>query len=94
LTDLSPLRGLKLTLFYCRGTSVADLSPLSGMPLASVECRDTLVADLSALETCKSLGALNVVNTKVTPTQVAALQKALPQCKIEWDDPFKTPPAT
>jgi hypothetical protein len=34
-----------------------------------------------------------VRGTKVTPAGVAALQKALPNCKIEWDDPAeaKTP---
>jgi hypothetical protein len=27
--------------------------------------------------------------TRITPAQVAALQKALPNCKIDWDDPAK-----
>ena len=35
----------------------------------------------------------DVTSTKVTPASVAALQKALPNCKIEWDDPAKAPPA-
>ena len=36
---------------------------------------------LPSLELCKS------IDTKVTASGVAALQKALPNCKIEWDDP-------
>ena len=60
------------------------------MPLTILICHDTQVTDLSPLEDCKSLKTLQVTNTKVTPAQVAALQKALPNCKIEWDDPAKT----
>ena len=37
----------------------------------------------------RRLKTLAVKKTKVTPAQVAALQKALPNCKIEWDDPAK-----
>ena len=33
LTDLSPLQGMKLTRFYCRGTRMSDLSPLKDMKL-------------------------------------------------------------
>jgi hypothetical protein len=32
---------------------------------------------------------LDVRSTKVTAAGVAALQKALPNCKIEWDNPAK-----
>jgi hypothetical protein len=32
---------------------------------------------------------LDVRYNKVTLAQVAALQKALPNCKIDWDDPAK-----
>jgi hypothetical protein len=44
---------------------------------------------VTVLETCKDLKTLDLNNTKVAPAQVAALQKALPNCKIEWDDPTK-----
>ena len=37
---------------------------------------------------CKSWNLCSP-NTKVTACRVAALQKALPNCKIEWDDPAK-----
>ena len=52
------------------------------MPITLLLCGATQVSDLSPLATCTSLNTLNVPQTKVTPTQVAALQKALPNCKI------------
>ena len=61
------------------------------MPLKHLDCFVTSVSDISSLEDCKSLTFLDVTRTKVTPAQVAALQKALPTCKIEWDDPAKVP---
>jgi serine/threonine protein kinase len=43
------------------------------------------VSDLSPLAGCKELTTLKATRTKVTAAGVAALQKALPGCKIEWD---------
>ena len=76
-------------LAFLRHTQVSDLSPLQGMPLTNLICHNTQVSDLSPLEECKNLKTLNLKNTKVTPAGVAALQKALPNCKIEWSDPAK-----
>jgi Leucine-rich repeat (LRR) protein len=55
------------------------------MPLTSLNCREAPVKDLSPLENCKNLTSVLVVNTQVTAAGVAALRKALPNCKIEWD---------
>lgn len=94
LSDLSPLQGIPLTYLYCANTPVSDLSPLQGMPLTVLQCYTTPVSDLSPLADCKRLPALRVRDTKVTASGVAALQKALPKCKIAWDDPAQaTPPA-
>ncbi|MBS0207575.1 MAG: SUMF1/EgtB/PvdO family nonheme iron enzyme [Planctomycetes bacterium] len=89
VTDLSPLRGMKLDELNCSDTPVSSLSPLQSMPLNRLICSGTQVSDLSPLEGCQSLQLLRITSTKVTTTQVAALQKALPNCKIEWDDPAK-----
>ena len=60
------------------------------MPLRSVRCTGCkMITDLSLLEDCTNLKTLAATGTKVTPAAVAALQKALPNCKIEWDDPAK-----
>ncbi len=93
LSDISPLSGMNLTKLNCRWTSVDDLSCLEGMPLVELIFYSTPISDLSPLEDCKNLTLLNVKSTKVTPASVAALQKALPNCKIQWDDPArpKTP---
>ncbi len=93
VSDLSPLKGMPLVNLLANDTQVSDLSALKEMPLKSLILHTTLIADLSSLESCKSLMTLSIRNTKATPAGVAALQKALPNCKIEWDDPAvpKTP---
>jgi len=78
---------MPLTSLFCNVTQVSELSPLKGMPLTVLACKGTMVSDLSPLEGCKSLQTLDVRQSKVTASDVAALQKALPDCKIEWDDP-------
>ncbi len=95
VTDLLPLKEMPLESLNISGSTVTDLSSIRGMPLTNVQCYDTSVSDLSPLEDSKHLKLLNVVRTHVTPAAVAALQKALPSCKIEWDDPAKaTQPTT
>jgi formylglycine-generating enzyme required for sulfatase activity/serine/threonine protein kinase len=83
VSNLSPLKGMPLTELRCGATQVSDLSPVKGMPLEFLECSETTVFDLSPLESCKSLKHLIVIQAKVTPAGVAALQKALPKCEIE-----------
>jgi hypothetical protein len=89
VSDLSPLQGMPLDYLQCFGTKVTDLSPLQGIPLKLVDSRFTKVSDLSPLEGCVGLKNLPINGTKVTPAQVAAFQKAVPNCKIEWDEPAK-----
>jgi serine/threonine protein kinase/Leucine-rich repeat (LRR) protein len=89
-TDLSLLKGMPLKVLYSGHSAVTDLSPLRGMPLTLLDCTGCQqLSDLSPLEECKNLKVLNATRTNVTPAQVAALQKALPDCKINWDDPAK-----
>jgi hypothetical protein len=88
-SDLTPLKGMPLESLWCSETRVTNLSPLKGLPLTNFHCMDTPVSDLLPLEDCKGLMHLQCAGTKVTPAAVAALQKALPNCKIEWDDPTK-----
>jgi Leucine-rich repeat (LRR) protein len=81
---------MQLTFLDCAyNRQLSDLSPLKDVPLRKLLCFTTQVSDLSPLQNCKSLKELQVSGTRVTPTSVAALQKALPNCKIEWDDPAK-----
>ena len=39
LSDLSPLKGMRLVMLTCRATHVSDLSPLRGMPLTARRLR-------------------------------------------------------
>ena len=87
VTDFTPLAGMPLTNLDLTGTQIENLSVLRGMPLTSLNCSDTPVSDLSPLEGCKELKTLRAQRTKVTADGVAALQKALPNCKIEWEAP-------
>ena len=93
VTSLLPLQGMPLSGLYFNNTGVSDLSPLKGMPLMSILADRTNIADLSPLEGCQRLTSINVRATKVTSAQVAALRKALPNCKVEWDGAEKGPVA-
>ncbi len=43
-------------------------------------------AGLAHFKNCKNLTGLNLKQTKVTAAKIAELKKALPTCKIEWDE--------
>ncbi|MBI5393715.1 MAG: hypothetical protein HZA91_00300 [Verrucomicrobia bacterium] len=64
VSDLSPLRGMALTMLACHSTDVGDLSPLRGMPLTVLSCGSTQVSDLSPLAGMP-LTVLSVDNTPV-----------------------------
>jgi hypothetical protein len=64
LSDLSPLKGMKLTHLHCWHTQVADLSPLQGMQLNSLACGATAVSDLSPIKGMP-LTDLRIGETKV-----------------------------
>lgn len=65
LTNLQPLKGMRLTRFACDNSLVADLSPLSGMPLKSFTGHVTQVADLSPLRGMP----LEVLSCEQTPVK-------------------------
>jgi serine/threonine protein kinase len=65
LSDLSPLRGLRLKSLVCRETAIADLSPLKGMPLENLVCYMTQVTDVSPLKGMP-LTFLNLTCTQVS----------------------------
>lgn len=65
LSDLTPLRGLRLISLSCNSTQVADLSPLQGMPLAYLAAGETRIADLSPLQGMRLKG-LTLQNTRIT----------------------------
>ena len=58
MTDLSPLKGMKLTILDCSHTMVSDLSPLKEMHLTVFDCGFTPVSDLSPLEGMPINGAI------------------------------------
>jgi serine/threonine protein kinase/Leucine-rich repeat (LRR) protein len=86
VADLSPLEGMPLLVLSSFHTHVSDLSALKGMPLTELTVSYTPIEDLRPLVECRNLTALDVGHTQVTAADVAALQQALPNCKIHWGD--------
>lgn len=76
------------------GTKISDadlalLTPLS--KLSHLRLSYTAVTDdgLVHLKSLKQLRLLELSKTAVTSEGVARLQQALPECRIEWDDPHR-----
>jgi hypothetical protein len=65
LSDLTPLKGMKLETLAFQDSQVSDLTPLKGMPLTTLDCSDSLVSDLSPIQDMK-LTLLWCNKTKVT----------------------------
>jgi serine/threonine protein kinase len=65
LSDLTPLRGLRLVHLNCTESQVSDLEPLRGMPLELLHCQGTGVDSLSPLEGMK-LVSLLIQETRVS----------------------------
>jgi hypothetical protein len=64
-----------------------SLGQLTGITDLNLEGSGVSDAGLSNFKSLIMLRRLNLDGTKVSAAGVAALQKALPGCKIEWDDP-------
>ncbi len=73
ISDLSALKGLKLTGLNLAGTQVSDLSPLKGMKLLGMTCSGSNVSDLSPLNGMP-LRELNCGATKVSDASLALLK--------------------
>lgn len=64
ITDLSPLRGMKLQRLNLASTAIRDVTPLSGMPLVELILADcTKLTDLSPLKDCGTLEVLQLAPT-------------------------------
>jgi serine/threonine protein kinase/Leucine-rich repeat (LRR) protein len=85
LSDLSPLKGMKLRSLTLRGTRVSDLSALKGMPLEYLQLAGTPVSDLSPLKGMKKLVRLECADTKVSDLS------PLKDLKLGYLDCLRTP---
>ena len=78
LTRLTELEFLELD-----GTAVSDLTPLGEMPqIKFLSIERTKVEDVTPLERVNKLEVLLWAGTPISAQAIAALQKALPSCKI------------
>ena len=73
VSDLSPLKGMKLTALTMCGNPVSDLSPLEGMKLTFLHCGGTKVSDLSPLNGMP-LTLSTVARTKVSDASLASIK--------------------
>ncbi len=93
---LAHLTGLtKLASLTLHDTAVADagLMHIAALPaLKSLHLDRTFVSDtgVETLAGMKGLTELHVDGTRVTVAGYAKLKKALPNCKIEWEDPNRS----
>jgi Leucine-rich repeat (LRR) protein len=65
LSDLSPLKDMKLTFLNCSETQVSDLTPLKDLQLTELLCNGTRVSDLTPLKQLK-LTRLTFKGTQVS----------------------------
>ncbi len=85
VSDLSPLASLtNLGYLGLSGTDVSDLSPLASLSnLRRLFLNGTVVSDLSPLASLTNLRRLFLNGTKVTKEEIAKLQAALPNCRVD-----------
>ena len=82
LSDLSPLRGMRLTSFHCSHANVSDLSSLQGMPLTELMIGDTQVADLSPLKGMK----LEILECDNSPVSDLSPLQGMPLAALQCDN--------
>jgi Leucine-rich repeat (LRR) protein len=81
ISDLSPLKDIKLTFLNCSNTRVTDLSPLQGMPLTELRCNSTKVSDLSPLKGMP----LTYLECQYTPVSDLSPLKGMPLTVLHCD---------
>jgi hypothetical protein len=82
LSDLTPLRGLRLQYLACAESQVSDLEPLRGMPLEYLHCQGTGVDSLSPLEGMKLVSLL----IQGTPVSDLSPLRGMP---LKWLDLYE-----
>ena len=94
ISDISPLSELsRLTSLQLSNNQISNLAPLSNLYLLKTLYIDgNPIADFSVLEKLTALRTLSMKDIRITDTELAALQKALPNCKIYCDEPTKDIP--
>jgi serine/threonine protein kinase len=90
VSDFSVLKGLKSLewLVLAEMKQLPDLKLLEGLRLTRMEMEGSLLTDKEAEKLAKinTLVHLKLEKTQITKTGVEKLAKALPKCKIEWDE--------
>lgn len=85
IKTLSSLKGLNIGATKVTDAGLKHLQPLHKLGELAIGDANITDVGLKHLESLKSLTLLDLRKTKVTAAGVATLQKALPNCKIDWD---------
>ena len=78
MSDLSPLKDMKLTKLHCITRTVSDLSPLKDMKLTTLNCVSTPVSDLTPLKDMK-LTYLDARHAGVRPVAAEGHEADVPE---------------
>jgi internalin A len=89
ITDLTPLKILTdLRWLSLWNNQIEDVSPLSELTaLYYLDLDENLISDVTALYSLVNLETLFLSYNLLTEKQVDDLQKALPECNVEFDEP-------
>jgi len=90
--ELTQLTSLLLVGSRFNEANLERLKTLTALDRLGLNSTPLTDAGLIHLATFKSLRELNLERDEVTAAGVATLQEALPDCKIEWDDPANAKP--
>ena len=82
LSNLSPLKGMKLKHLFCGANPISDLAPLAGMPLEILDCGGSQVSDLSPLKGMP----LTFLKCDGTPVSDLSPLKGMPLTRLTFND--------
>jgi hypothetical protein len=87
ISDITPLSGLtNLGWLYLFSNQISDIVSLVGLTnLRLLDLNNNQISDLTPLSGLTNLSMLFLWSNQITLEQVNALQKALPDCRIEHD---------
>ncbi len=81
VTDVGPLKDMRLEECYLEGNPVRDISVLRGMPLVKFYASNTKIDDIGPLKGARFLQELNLIETAVADLEPL---RGMPQLQMLW----------
>lgn len=89
LVDLPDLKQLWLLETQVTDAGLQHIRTMDGLEFLGLNGTNVTDAGVPEIAAMKNLSAMDLRNTKVTANGVATLRKALPNCRINWNDSAK-----